>query len=134
MKGIEEAMILLDANIILRYLKEDDVEMADKAEEYIRRGDAFVTTEVIEEVIYVLQKVYSIERDQISYQLTNLANFINVSEPEVIIFALDIYGKTNLDFVDCVLFAYHKLFGFEIATFDKQLIKLMSRADAGEKF
>ena len=134
MKGIEEAMILLDANIILRYLKEDDVEMADKAEEYIRRGDAFVTTEVIEEVIYVLQKVYSIERDKISYQLTNLANFINVSEPEVIIFALDIYGKTNLDFVDCVLFAYHKLFGFEIATFDKQLIKLMSRADAGEKF
>ena len=90
MKGIEEAMILLDANIILRYLKEDDVEMADKAEEYIRRGDAFVTTEVIEEVIYVLQKVYSIERDKISYQLTNLANFINVSEPEVIIFALDI--------------------------------------------
>ena len=134
MKGIEEAMILLDANIILRYLKEDDVEMADKAEEYIRRGDAFVTTEVIEEVIYVFQKVYSIERDKISYQLTNLANFINVSEPEVIIFALDIYGKTNLDFVDCVLFAYHKLFGFEIATFDKQLIKLMSRADAGEKF
>ena len=32
MKGIEEAMILLDANIILRYLKEDDVEMADKAD------------------------------------------------------------------------------------------------------
>ncbi|MBR2208486.1 MAG: PIN domain-containing protein [Synergistaceae bacterium] len=134
MKGIEEAMVLLDANIILRYLKEDDVEMADKAEEYIRRGDAFVTTEVIEEVIYVFQKVYSLKRSDISRLLIGFTRLVTVSDPEVIECTLEIFGKTNLDFVDCVLFAYYKLLDFEIATFDKQLIKLMSRADAGEKF
>ena len=134
LKGILEAMILLDANIIVRYLTEDNIEMADKAEEYINSGDAFVTTEIIEEVIYVLRKVYNFGRYEISRLLIAFLRLVTVSDAEIIECTLEIYGKTNLDFVDCVLFAYHKLFGFEIATFDKQLIKLMSRSDAGEEF
>ena len=127
-------MIFLDANVVLRYLIQDDVAMAEKAEEYILSDGAFVTSEVIAEVVYVLKKVYLIERDKISQQLIKFVNFVKVSEPEVIIFALETFGKTNLDFVDSILFAYHKLLGFGIATFDKQLIKLMSRADNGEDF
>ena len=127
-------MLLLDANVILRYLLEDNEEMTEKAKEYIRRDDACVTAEVIEEVIYVLQKFYSIERSKISYLLTGILSLVNINNAEVIVLALQVFGNTNLDFVDCVLFAYHKLLGFEIATFDKQLIKLMSRTDAGEEF
>ena len=134
LKGISEAMILLDANIIVRYLTADNEEMAEKAEEYIKCGDAFVTTEVIEEVIFVLQKVYGWKRNEISRLLTEFIHLVIVSDAEVIECTLEVYGKTNLDFVDCVLFAYHKLFGFEVATFDRQLIKIMSRSDAGEEF
>jgi len=127
-------MIFLDANVILRYLVQDDIAAADKAEAFILSDDAFVTSEVIAEVVYVLKKVYLIERDKISQQLIKFVKFVKVSDPEVIIFALETFGKTNLDFVDSILFAYHKLLGFEVATFDKQLVKLMSRADDGEKF
>ena len=134
MKGISEAMILLDANIIVRYLTADNVEMAEKAEEYIKFGNAFVTTEVIEEVIFVLQKVYGWKRNEISRLLIEFIHLVIVSDVEIIECTLEVYGRTNLDFVDCVLFAYHKLFGFEVATFDRQLIKMMSRSDAGEEF
>ena len=33
-------MVMLDANIILRYLLDDNEEMSQKAEEYIKNGDA----------------------------------------------------------------------------------------------
>ena len=127
-------MIFLDANVILRYLVQDDIAAADKAEAFILSDDAFVTSEVIAEVVYVLKKVYLIERDKISQQLIKFVKFVKVSDPEVIIFALETFGKTKLDFVNSILFAYHKLLGFEVATFDKQLVKLISRADDGEKF
>ncbi len=126
-------MLLLDANVIPRYLLEDNEEMTEKAKEYIRRDDAFVTTEVIGEVIYVLQKFYLLERNKISSLLIGITSLVNVDDAQLITLALEIFGRTNLDFVDCVLFAYHKLLGFEIATFDKQLIKLISRADAEEE-
>ena len=52
-------MLLLDANVILRYLLADDPGMADKAEEWIASGVAHATMEVLAEVVYVLQKVYT---------------------------------------------------------------------------
>ena len=48
-------MILFDANMILRYLLNDDPDMAKKAEQFIIAGDVFVTIEVIAEVVYVLK-------------------------------------------------------------------------------
>ena len=56
--------VMFDTNMILRYLLDDNLEMADKAEEYIKNenADVFVTVEVIAEVVYVLQKVYSLEQ------------------------------------------------------------------------
>ena len=45
-------MLILDANIILRYLLDDNIQLATKAEEYIHRCDAFVTVEVVAEVVY----------------------------------------------------------------------------------
>ena len=60
-------MILFDANMILRYLLNDDPDMAKKAEQFIIAGDVFVTIEVIAEVVYVLKGVYhlSIVRNMI---------------------------------------------------------------------
>ena len=46
-------MVLLDANMILRYLLNDNQEMADKAERLLNNGDVAVTIEVVAEVVYV---------------------------------------------------------------------------------
>ncbi|MBQ7067974.1 MAG: PIN domain-containing protein [Synergistaceae bacterium] len=119
---------MFDTNMILRYLLDDNLEMADKAEEYIKNenADVFVTVEVIAEVVYVLQKVYSLERKQISDLVCNFVELVNCDEHDSVVLALALFGANKIDFVDCVLYAYNKLYGVEIATFDKQLLKLLS--------
>lgn len=49
-------MVMLDANIILRYLLNDDEKMANEAELIIKDGTALVTVEIIAEVVYVLKE------------------------------------------------------------------------------
>ena len=116
---------MLDANIILRYLLNDDKVMADEAERIITEGSVYVTIEVIAEVVYVLNKVYSIERNKIKSCLLEFVSEVDVSEEQVIRLGLGAYAEHNLDFVDCILFAYNRVNGYEIRTFDKKLKKLL---------
>lgn len=51
-----------DANILIRYIINDDEIMAAKADEAVNSGSLFVLPEVFAEVVYVLTKVYDIER------------------------------------------------------------------------
>ena len=117
---------MFDTNMILRYLLNDNVEMAEKAEQYLDAGNVFVTTEVIAEVVYVLKGVYSLDRDKIADTLKKFLELVHYEEKNVIDIALDTFEERNLDFVDCILYAYHKVKGIEIATFDKKLIKLLN--------
>jgi len=55
-------MILIDTNIILRYLLNDDKKLNKKASEIIDINDVFITNEVIFEVCYVLHKIYKIDK------------------------------------------------------------------------
>ncbi len=119
-------MVLFDTNMILRYLLNDNQEMADKAEVYLDTGNVHVTVEVIAEVVYVLKGVYSMEREKISETIIDFLNLVRCREADVLTCALDLYGKRSFDFIDCVLYAYHKVRGIEIATFDQKLIKLMA--------
>ena len=116
-------MILLDANIILRYLLNDHEEMALQAEKYILEENAAVTTEVVAEVVYVLKRVYSVDRAETAAVISKFLHMVNSSEAEILQEGLRTYADTTLDFVDCLLYAYHKINGYEIRTFDKKLAK-----------
>ena len=119
-------MILLDANMILRYLLNDNEEMADQAERALNSGEAAVTIEVMAEVVYVLKGVYAMERDRIAETLKGFLKLAGCQERDVLNLALDTFGDRNLDFIDCVLYGYHAVKGYEIATFDKKLLRLIS--------
>ncbi len=112
--------------MILRYLLNDQQEMADRAERYLHDGNVFVTIEVIAEVVYVLKGVYSLDRSVIAETLNGLLELVDCQEKRVLTIALHTYGQRNLDFVDCVLYGYHAVKGAEIATFDKKLLKLIA--------
>ena len=58
-------MIIVDTNIILRYLLQDSEELSKKAIEIIDNNEIFIPTEVIIEASYVLKKVYNVEKDKI---------------------------------------------------------------------
>lgn len=119
-------MVMLDANMILRYLLNDNAEMAETAEKYINSGNVIVTIEVIAEVIYILKGVYNLDRDEITETVNRFVDLVNCPEPEVLHLAVETFGDRNIDFVDCVLYAYHKSKNIEIATFDKKLLKMIN--------
>ena len=119
-------MIIFDANMILRYLLDDNQIMSEKAEEYLTTNRVRVTIEVIAEVVYVLKGVYKLERKEISQILKDFLKLVDCHEKEVLNLALDTYSNHNLDFIDSVLFGYNKVKNIEIATFDKQLLKLIN--------
>lgn len=119
-------MVMLDTNMILRYILDDNKKMADIVEEYITSCNVIITIEVIAEVVYVLRKVYSLERQMVSNEVKNFAALVKCNKSDVLNFAIDTYATKNLDFVDCVLYAYNKIDGFEIATFDKKLLRLLN--------
>ena len=112
--------ILIDANVILRYLLNDVEEMAKKSAEIINAG-AFTLPEVIAEVIYVLKSIYKVEREEIAAAILQIFKEIEVANKEIMIEAVKIFAESSLDFVDCILIAYNKVENVEIFTFDKKL-------------
>lgn len=114
-------MQLIDANVILRYLLNDSPEMSSKTRELISSGNAYTKPEVISEVIYVLKGVYQIDKDRIRAFIYSMLDDISCAEDECIRAAMDIYASVSLDFVDCLLIAYHRINRENIFSFDKKL-------------
>jgi predicted nucleic-acid-binding protein len=116
-------MIRIDTNYIIRYLVNDNIEMANKAEEVLLTKDVFIANEILAEVIYVLEGVYKVSREESSLLLEELLEFENilVEDKEKIKEALKLYRVKRLDFVDCLLCLYSQ--EDEIITFDKKLNK-----------
>lgn len=122
---LRKNMQLIDTNVILRFVLNDNVEMAKLAMEVIESG-AYTKPEVIAEVVYVLKSVYSAPKDKIKSIICRLSNIVQIENADCVIYAVDLFASTSLDFVDCLLAAYHSLNGENIFTFDKKLIKHLS--------
>ena len=120
-------MKIVDANIVLRYLLNDTKDLADKATEILENNVVFIPNEVMAEIVYVLEKVYNVERKEIYSSLIELLEYknIEVSDFSLINEALVVYSERKLDFVDTLLYAYNKIANHEIYTFDKKLNTLL---------
>lgn len=123
-------MIILDTNMILRILVDDNPEQAEQAENIINNNRVLILPEVASEVIYVMSKVYKIERAVIASSLLNMLTLDNINCGNVLHRGLQLYRDTSLDFVDCLLAAYHSEGEYEICTFDKKLQKLIECIDS----
>ena len=113
-------MVLIDANIILRYLLRDIEEKYVVASQIIDNG-CCTTTEVLAEVVYVLIKVYKVQRAETATALFSLLKKVQVEKGLAVLFAINLFKNTTLDFVDCLLIAYNNVLGQPIMSFDKKL-------------
>lgn len=115
-------MSLVDANVVLRYLLEDHAELSPRAAEILEQQQVTLPIEAACEV-YVLEKVYTVERETISQQLTELVTegLVQMEKPNVFLRALECYRLRGLDFVDCLLLGYHLEEHQPIFTFDAKL-------------
>ena len=122
---LRKNMQLIDTNVILRFVLNDNVEMAQRAAEVIASG-AYTKPEVIAEVVYVLKSVYSTPKDKIKSIIRGLSDIIRIEDSDCVVHAIDLFSSTSLDFVDCLLIAYHSLNGETVFTFDNKLNKYLN--------
>jgi predicted nucleic-acid-binding protein len=120
-------MQIVDANIILRYLLKDDKTQFNQAKLILDKNEIFIPFEITAEVVYVLEKVYSINREEITAVLCKLFMYNNLSflNKKLVLKALEIYSYYKLDFADSLLCAYKAIEHYEIFTFDKKLLSVL---------
>ncbi len=118
-------MAIADVNIILRYILNDHEELSVKAAEIIENNLVTLPIEVACEIVFVHQKVYQVERNKIQGVLSELITegLVCLEKPQLLLKALDCYGESKFDFVDCLLWAYHEVERESIFTFDRKLEK-----------
>ncbi len=124
----QKDLVIVDANVVLRYLLKDHEEFYRKAENLFNdvltgKRKVLLLHTVVAEVVYVLQKLYRVDRKEISEVLKELLKIknIKVSDKGILLKALDIFAQKSLDFVDCILCAYSSK--FTIVSFDKDIEK-----------
>jgi len=88
-----------------------------------------IPNEVIIEACYVLNKLYNVEKEIIYTLVIELMVQDNIffTDRSLIYETFKAYSKANIDLVDCILYAYSKIEGYEIKTFDKKLEKLICK-------
>jgi len=120
-------MLIIDANVVLRLILSDDMEMVEKARLLLETDSFFIKREVLAEVVYVLNGVYKTPREDVEkviFELLETEN-IHVESENIIRYAISTYKSHSLDFVDCLLHAYQDVDGETVFTFDKKLNKLL---------
>ena len=120
--------VLLDANVVIRFLTRDHEEYYHKSVEIFRdiesgKIEALLMDFIFAEIIYVLKRIYKYSKNDIASVLKKLLLYKNLyTENKLITFeALEIYADKNIDFADAMLCAKQKLEGFEIISFDKDI-------------
>jgi len=125
---------VVDANVILRYLLKDDQKLYQAAQEFF--GEVFtgkrmalVLQSVVDEVVYVLLKVYQIPKTDVAEVLTEFlaAKGLKVQDESLTLEALRLFSEKNLDFVDGLLCAYGR--EWEVISFDKGVMKCLEMAE-----
>lgn len=121
-----------DANVVLRYLLNDQPEQSPAARTIIGTGQVELTVEVLAEVVYALEGVYEVPRAVIADQLNACLDDsgLIVVNRDMVIAALNIYGAEELDFVDCVLAARALTGDAEVHTFNRNLRRFLDGASS----
>ena len=103
-------MHLVDTNVILRYVLQDHEDFYRQAKILMESEEIFIPVEVVAEAVYVLEKVYHVDRSDIQDMLCTLDEYDNIAfaENEVVVSALSIYCRHRIDFIDAILCGYHQ--------------------------
>jgi len=123
-------MILIDTNLIIRFITKDPAEHYEKSKSFFekiakREIKAVITESVLMECYFVLHKLYKIDKQIVIKKLKTLLEFQNIVNDDkyILIEALNILNDTNIDFVDCLLCAKSRLLDYDIVSFDKDIKK-----------
>ena len=116
---------IIDETVILRYLLDDDEVLSPRAAKVIATRTARVYPEIITRVVVTLRDVYKVPRVEIAAALKRLLDDVMVDEPTVVALAVKLFGKTHMDFTDCLLAARTAIYNDDVVSFGKPIIQGM---------
>lgn len=117
---------IIDETVILRYLLNDDEVLSPRAAKVIATRTARVYPEIITRVVVTLRDVYKVPRVEIAAAMTKLLDDVMVDEqPTVIALGIKLFGKTHMDFTDCLLAARTAIYNDDVVSFGKPIIQGM---------
>lgn len=127
---IKHKLVLLDTNVIIRYLLEEETEHGKSARNIFNKIEsgavkAIILDAVFTECVYILEKVYKVPKPLIIESLGSLLQYkgLNMDNKAELIQALEYYKDTNLHIVDCLLAANAHVHHIELFSFDAELLK-----------
>lgn len=115
---------IIDETVILRYLLDDEI-LSPRAAKVIATRTARVYPEIITRVAVTLRDVYKVPRTKIAAAMTRLLDDVMVDEPTVVALAVKLFGKTHMDFTDCLLAARTAIYNDDVVSFGKPIIQGM---------
>ncbi len=125
-------MIFIDTNIFLRYFEREDEQAYRKTEKLfteIVNGNitGISTSLVIAEVIWVLEKFYNWDKEEICNNIKLILRTPNIifKERAILLEAINIYRERNISFIDAYNYSYMKANNVtKICSLDKDFDKL----------
>lgn len=72
-----------------------------------------------------LRDVYKVPRVEIAAAMKKLLDDVMVDEPTVVSLAIKLFGKTHMDFTDCLLAARTAIYNDDVVSFGKPIIQGM---------
>jgi predicted nucleic-acid-binding protein len=117
---------IIDANVVLRYLLNDDPKQSPEAVELFEGapgGSLYLSVIILAEVTWTLTSHFAVPRDEICASIQRVLALPSVSVDPVAFDAVARYAKTNVDFTDCALAAAGAVSGLPLVTYDKDFRK-----------
>lgn len=72
-----------------------------------------------------LRDVYKVPRVETAAAMKRLLDDVMVDEPTVVALAIKLFGKTHMDFTDCLLAARTAIYNDDVVSFGKPIIQGM---------
>jgi predicted nucleic-acid-binding protein len=126
-------MILIDTNYIIRFLTLEPLEHYQEAEKLFlqvakREIKVAISEGIIMECYFVLLKFYKWDKSKVIDKLEKILSLKNIicNEKEAILKAFEILKTKNIDFIDALLCAKSKLYGYEVRSFDNDIRKCLN--------
>ncbi|MBR1647081.1 MAG: PIN domain-containing protein [Selenomonadaceae bacterium] len=115
------AKILIDTNVVLRYLLRDHPKQSMQAKKAVEIG-AVILPEVLVETVHALKNIYRVDRQTIAASLMTLLNEVEIERKQVMVHAVELYADSqDMDFMDCIIIAYFDIENIRVFTFDPKL-------------
>lgn len=119
---------LVDTNLLIRFLTQDDPELAAKAEAIFKKANQKqleIPPYILMEVVWVLLSFYELEKREVIKKLEAILAFDKFKlERKVLRKAIEFYKHENISFVDAYLLAQGYVEAKSVISFDQRVASL----------